>query len=151
MTESYLITGGEGFLGHRMVEMLRERHPEARITSMDREQRHEPISHSFVGADLTNAQATLQAIRDAKASTVFHVAAGLIGSKKAELEKVNVQGTQNVIDACLACGVKKLVYTSTSGVVFDGQNLTNVDERLPVVDADNHDAYMVTKVRLPSL
>lgn len=38
---------------------------------------------------------------------------------------VNVTGTQNVLDACVACGIKMLVFTSSASVVFDG----NVDIR----------------------
>jgi len=35
--------------------------------------------------------------------------------------QVNVEGTRNVISACLSSGVKKLVYTSTLNVVFNYQ------------------------------
>lgn len=45
--------------------------------------------------------------------------------------KVNVDGTKAVIAAAVANGVPKLVYTSSAGVVFVGQSLVNVDERLP--------------------
>ncbi|XP_020251975.1 3beta-hydroxysteroid-dehydrogenase/decarboxylase [Asparagus officinalis] len=33
---------------------------------------------------------------------------------------VNVEGTKNVIDACIECKVKRLIYTSSPSVVFDG-------------------------------
>ena len=45
--------------------------------------------------------------------------------------KVNVDGTQAVINAAVANGVPKLVYTSSAGVVFNGNDLIDVDERLP--------------------
>ncbi|CAA6661539.1 unnamed protein product [Spirodela intermedia] len=45
---------------------------------------------------------------------------------------VNVQGTKNVIDACIECKVKRLVYTSSPSVVFDGiHGLHNADELTP--------------------
>lgn len=34
--------------------------------------------------------------------------------------KVNVTGTQNVVDACVAKKVKQLIYTSSANVVFGG-------------------------------
>lgn len=41
-------------------------------------------------------------------------------------------GTKNVIDACLECKVKKLIYTSSPSVVFDGiHGIFNGDESLP--------------------
>ncbi len=46
---------------------------------------------------------------------VFHLAGIVeIGSgKKKLINKVNVEGTRNVVNACLKCGVKRLVYTSS--------------------------------------
>ena len=41
-------------------------------------------------------------------------------------------GTKNVIDACIECKVKRLIYTSSPSVVFDGvHGLHNVDETTP--------------------
>ena len=40
-------------------------------------------------------------------------------------------GNQNVIAACQRSGVKRLIYTSSIDVVFDGQPIVNGDERLP--------------------
>ncbi|KAL6959026.1 3beta-hydroxysteroid-dehydrogenase/decarboxylase isoform 1, partial [Sarracenia purpurea var. burkii] len=45
---------------------------------------------------------------------------------------VNVKGTRNVIDACIDLKVKRLVYTSSPSVVFDGvHGIVNGDETLP--------------------
>lgn len=54
---------------------------------------------------------------------VFHVAAktGMYGDKK-EFDRINILGTENVIKACKKFRVKKLVYTSSPSVVFNGQN-----------------------------
>jgi len=44
-------------------------------------------------------------------------------------------GTKNVIDACMTCKVKRLIHTSSSGVVFDGvHGLFDVNESLPYPD-----------------
>jgi len=44
-------------------------------------------------------------------------------------------GTRNVIDACKICNVKRLIYTSSSVVVFDGfHGLLNVNESVPYPD-----------------
>lgn len=59
---------------------------------------------------------------------------------------VNVTGTQNVIDACVACGIKMLVFTSSASVVFDGNvDIRNGNERdLKYPDAPM-DYYTQTK------
>jgi len=59
-------------------------------------------------------------------------------------QKVNVEGTKTVISVCLAHGVKKLVYTSSAGLVFDGEDLIDADERLPPPEKPM-DAYNATK------
>jgi sterol-4alpha-carboxylate 3-dehydrogenase (decarboxylating) len=58
--------------------------------------------------------------------------------------KVNVEGTKIVLSAAVANGVKYLVYTSSSGLVFDGSDLYDADERLPPPDTPM-DAYNGTK------
>lgn len=45
---------------------------------------------------------------------------------------VNVTGTRNVIAACVAHAIPRLVYTSTASVVFAGRDLAGVDEAAPV-------------------
>jgi len=71
------------------------------------------------------------------ARTVFHTAslihlAGIATPRtRKRVFDVNVKGTQNVIDGCLASGVAHLVHTSTNNVVFDRE----------VVDGDERQAY----------
>ena len=48
--------------------------------------------------------------------------------------RVNVIGTQNVIAACRANGVPKLVNTSSPSVIFDGSDQEGVDESYPYPD-----------------
>jgi nucleoside-diphosphate-sugar epimerase len=45
-----------------------------------------------------------------------------------------VEGTRNVIAASRACGVRRLVYTSSPSVVFNGCNMEGVDESVPYAD-----------------
>ncbi|XP_010417411.1 PREDICTED: 3beta-hydroxysteroid-dehydrogenase/decarboxylase isoform X2 [Camelina sativa] len=58
---------------------------------------------------------------------------------------VNVQGTQNVIDACVDVGVKRLIYTSSPSVVFDGvHGILNGSESMAYPSKHN-DSYSATK------
>lgn len=59
---------------------------------------------------------------------------------------VNITGTRNVIDECINTGVKKLVYTSSGGVIFNGElEVINVDERIDYPEKQL-DYYNETKV-----
>jgi sterol-4alpha-carboxylate 3-dehydrogenase (decarboxylating) len=60
--------------------------------------------------------------------------------------KVNVEGTKAVIAAAVSTGVRKLVFTSSAGVVFNGGDIVNVDERLPYPDVPL-DAYNDSKAK----
>lgn len=60
---------------------------------------------------------------------VFHVASrvGIWGDYD-EYYRTNVVGTGNVIKACRANGITKLIYTSTPSVVFDSNDILRADE-----------------------
>lgn len=81
---------------------------------------------------------------------VFHIASyGMSGREQLNrrlIEEVNVQGTQNVLKACVEHGVSRLVYTSTFNVVFGGQVIEKGDESLPYLPLHLHpDHYSRTK------
>lgn len=153
-TDELVQPAGEGFVGHRMVELLLERFPDATVSSLDLVQRHFPDKlaaatsrkWSFYSADLTSLDSLSSAFRQAGATCVFHTASPWTGSGADVCEKVNVQGTQAVVDACVKEGVKKLVFTSSAGTVYDGVDLINVDERMPFPEKPI-DPYNATKVR----
>ena len=65
--------------------------------------------------------------------------------KRDLMRAVNVDGTRHVLDACVAAGVPRLVYTSSASVVFDGRDLHDVDEAQPYASADA-DYYTLTKI-----
>ncbi|KAM0750736.1 hypothetical protein T439DRAFT_301719 [Meredithblackwellia eburnea MCA 4105] len=152
MAESYVVIGGEGFLGSTMVRMLTERYPTARVTSTDIVQRHFPEKSkwTFYSADLTSLESMSKVFKAVGATTVFHTASPWTGSGAEVCEKVNVQGTQTVVDACIQEGVKKLVYTSSAGTVYNGVDLINVDERLPLPEK-GLDPYNVTKAKAEAI
>lgn len=60
--------------------------------------------------------------------------------------KVNVDGTKAVIAAAQKKGVRKLVYTSSAGVVFNGADIIDVDERVPYPEKAM-DAYNESKAK----
>jgi nucleoside-diphosphate-sugar epimerase len=122
-----LVTGGGGFLGRAICEMLRARGDAVRSLARGAYPELAALGVESVRGDVTNAQVVAAACKGC--DVVFHVAAkaGIWGRYK-DYHQPNVVGTQNVLSACKAQGVHQLVYTSSPSVVFDGRDMENVDE-----------------------
>ncbi|KAI8913533.1 3-beta hydroxysteroid dehydrogenase/isomerase family-domain-containing protein [Gorgonomyces haynaldii] len=75
---------------------------------------------------------------------VIHTASPIHGKPSAVYFKVNVEGTHNIIAACKRNNVQKLVFTSSCGVIYNGQDLINADETTPYCKV-HMDAYNETK------
>eukprot|EP00742_Colponemidia_sp_Colp-10_P008768 GILJ01009516.1.p1 GENE.GILJ01009516.1~~GILJ01009516.1.p1 ORF type:complete len:351 (-),score=23.26 GILJ01009516.1:24-1076(-) len=138
---SYLVTGGCGFLGRYIVERLANRGDRVRV--LDIAQTFELENVEFINGDVRELKVLLKAC--AGVHTVFHLASVTDpGGEYKTYFHVNVIGTQNVIDACIACGVKKLIYTSSQHVVYDGSDIVNGEETLPY-PKKHLDHYSYTK------
>lgn len=64
--------------------------------------------------------------------------------------KVNVEGTKAVIAAAIAQNVRKLVFTSSAGVIFSGNDIIDVDERAGFPEKPL-DAYNESKAKAEEL
>lgn len=132
-TRPVLVTGGGGFLGSAIVALLRERGLPVRSISRRRYERLDDWGVDQVQGDIAEAGAVSSAVEGCQA--VFHVAAkaGIWGPEE-EYRRINVDGTKNVISACRAHGVRKLIHTSSPSVVFHGEDLEGIDESAPYAD-----------------
>lgn len=61
-----------------------------------------------------------------------------------------MDGTRAVIAAAQSLGVPKLVFTSSAGVVFNGNDIIDVDERLPFPEVPM-DAYNESKAKAEAM
>jgi nucleoside-diphosphate-sugar epimerase len=110
-----LVTGGGGFLGQALCRGLVERGHE--VVSFNRG--HYPQLYAFgvrqLRGDLADRDAVVAAAQGCDA--IFHNAAkaGAWGSRDS-YHRANVVGTDNVLAACRAHGIGRLVYTSTPSV-----------------------------------
>ena len=129
-----LVTGGTGFLGRALVKRLLLEGRSVRILARKPSKDFQSKGVEFIQGSLTDTSIINKACENC--DTVFHVAAkvGVFG-KYTEFYQTNVLGTNTVIEACKSAGVKRLVYTSTPSVVYNGQNITNADESLPLTSA----------------
>ena len=125
-----LVTGGGGFLGGAIVEQLLARGETVRSISRGAYPALEARGVACIRGDLADAAAVAKAVEGC--DVVFHVAAkaGVWGDYD-DYFQANVTATRNVIEACRAYGVPRLVYTSTPSVTFDGEDEDGVDESTP--------------------
>jgi nucleoside-diphosphate-sugar epimerase len=140
-----LVTGGTGFLGRKLVERLladgRAVTVLARTPAPDLQAR----GVRFVRAALDDAESVMAAC--AGVGTVFHVAAKVgVWGRPEEFYRANVLGTRAVIAGCRRHGVRRLVHTSTPSVVYNGRDLRDADEALPLTTRCPS-AYPLTKAQ----
>lgn len=146
-----LVTGGSGFVGANLVTTLLDRGYQVR--SFDRAPSPLPAHPGLevVEGDVTDTAVCATAIGDI--DTVFHTAAlielmggaSVTDAYRRRSFAVNVGGTENLVRAGQAAGVKRFVYTSSNSVVMGGQNIAGGDETLPYTKRFN-DLYTETKV-----
>jgi nucleoside-diphosphate-sugar epimerase len=111
-----LVIGGGGFLGSRIATLLVGEGRDVRVYGKSKYPDLENLGIDCVQGDISDVNALQRSMNDVH--TVFHVASknGYYGDY-AEFRRVNVLGTQNVIQSALAKNVAKLVYTSSPAVV----------------------------------
>ncbi len=130
-----LVTGGGGFLGRRLVELLLQQDEQVTVLARSRYPEVEALGARCVQADLRDKGKLVSAVQGH--DLVFHVASltGFWGKKGAnDYWAVNVDGTNNLLEVMEAVGVRRLVYTSTPSVVGYAHDVANGAQDLPYAD-----------------
>jgi sterol-4alpha-carboxylate 3-dehydrogenase (decarboxylating) len=157
-----VITGGSGCLGLATIQCLHDRLPQALIDVLDISipvlNDRRASGEEYHQIDICDATAISELITKIQPQVIIHTAALIpsaakrLGVGDAGLKSVNVQGTQNVLDAAKRAGsVVAFVYTSSCDVVKGNSwvALANADEN--ITPPQRFDAvYPETKVLIPS-
>jgi dihydroflavonol-4-reductase len=151
-----LITGANGFTGSHLVKALAQQGNKQDDTLIALVRKTSDLSRlantnvQLAYGDITDRpslQAALQGV-----DRVFHTAAyvelGIVDAPC--MERINVEGTRNVLEAAQAAGVQKMVYCSTIGVYGDTQGQV-IDETFERQQKGFSSAYDSTKYEAQQL
>jgi nucleoside-diphosphate-sugar epimerase len=146
----YLVTGASGSLGKAIVKRLRADGHKVRVfVRRLPEQLQDGLEYAH--GDLGDPVAVAKAVEGAE--IVVHCGAAMKGDW-AEHKVATVEGTQHVIDACKAHGVKQLVHISSMSVVdwAGSSNAAPVDETVNLEPrAEERGAYTRAKLEAEQL
>jgi len=142
-TKKVLITGADGFIGSHLTQSLITRGAQVKAFVMynsfntwgwiDTFAPSDQEAIDVVCGDIRESDILKQALKDA--DIVFHLAA-LIAipysyKSPSSYIKTNIEGTLNLLQAGLDCGVEKIIHTSTSEV-YGTAHYTPMDEKHPL-------------------
>jgi len=128
-----MVTGSAGFIGNVLVRELlaRGRKVRALIRSASDNSSLEGLRVEKAVGDIHDIDSLIKAFRGI--DTVYHLAGkiSIMPGDRALIRRINLGGTKNVIDACLKCGVRRLVYTSSIHALKEPPMGTVIDEDMP--------------------
>ncbi len=126
-----LISGASGFVGTHLAQRLLEERWSIRllrhVSKVDEEEKFE-----IVRGDVLDLESILKACHGV--DLIFHLAAAL-GSptrKRKEFSRINVEGTQNLLQAALKARVKRVIHVSSAGVLGEVERGKIATEDFPL-------------------
>jgi nucleoside-diphosphate-sugar epimerase len=128
-----LVTGGGGFLGSNIVRMLLDKGISVRSLQRSDSPDLKKLGVEIIRGDISDRNTVINAPEGC--DVIFHVAAkaGVWGDYD-DYYQCNVTGTKNIIDACKAHNIQKLIYTSSPSIVFAGEDEENINESTPYAE-----------------
>lgn len=124
-----LLTGGSGFIGGNLAKKLVNKNYNVRalVRNSSNVDELKKLDAELCYGDLSDNQALANATKGVE--VVYHCAA-LVSDwgKYEDFYEANVQGTKNLLDACVKKKVRKIVYISTTDVVWNYEDHIKLTE-----------------------
>jgi dihydroflavonol-4-reductase len=136
-----LVTGASGHVGVNLVKALLSRGRRVRALIHNSSYSLNEVDVETVRGDVSDLGSILRACENV--SIVYHLAGRIsIGQDSwSTLEKINVTGTHNVVEACLRSGINRLIYFSSIHALMQEPYHVPVDEYRPLVKSKHHPCY----------
>ncbi|KAJ3819770.1 hypothetical protein F5880DRAFT_1489159 [Lentinula raphanica] len=152
----HLIIGGAGFLGSHIVRALKAANARTQVQVLvfdlvvvDASSEAWVGDVEYVVGDICDEEKLTEVFERFKPDVVYHTASPIHGQVSSDPDsvyyKVNVRGTSAVLSACKTAGITKLVYTSSTGVVWTGADIAGGTEDELSIPSKGYDAYHHTK------
>jgi nucleoside-diphosphate-sugar epimerase len=147
-----LVTGATGFVGGYLVRALIARGDTVRVLSRTAGR---AAALAAAGAevrlgDVAEASGLLGAADGI--DTVFHLVRSPTSASKAEFERVDVQGTENMLREARRAGVRRFVYVGTlAGYPLTGRDSAAIDEKAAFDESGLLGNYVQAKARAEAL
>ena len=143
-----LVTGGSGFIGSAVVRALLQRGQAVRVLVRAPEQSVNlaGLDVELVAGDVLNRPSLERALEGCQ--FVYHLAAIYANwlPDRSVIQRVNVEGTRNLLQACFERAVERVVYTSSTAAL-GAHGRRPADETARFNLADTGDAYYLSKYR----
>jgi dihydroflavonol-4-reductase len=136
-----VVTGATGHIGVNLVRaLIAEGRPVRSLVHINH-QAIEGLDTEIIQGDICDRESLCRAFNGA--DVVYHLAGNISLSTSTWLllESVNVMGTRNVVEACLLCGVHRLVHFSSIHALVQEPFSTPVDESRPLVESRHYPPY----------
>jgi dihydroflavonol-4-reductase len=145
------ITGASGHVGAALSRTLLAAGAKVRLLVHQDTRALEGLPAERVAADLGDQASLRRAFRGVE--LVYHLAAFISLDRRhlQGLQRVNVEGTRNVIEACRHCSVRRLVHFSSIEALADLNPRKPTDERNPLAAAGDTTRYGWTKAQAERL
>lgn len=136
-----VVTGATGHIGTNLIPALLERGRQVRAVIHRTRPAFDNPNLEVVRGDISDVDSLRSAFDGA--DVVYHLAAAISLSKKdwSLVERVNVIGTRNVVEACLRSGVRRLVAFSSIHAISDEAVVEQIDESCVLNDLSCPHAY----------
>jgi len=135
------ITGATGHVGASLVRALLSEGRRVRVLVRNDLRAVEGLAVEKIRGDVLDTDSLMELFQGA--DTVFHLAAriSLTGSEGGMVEKINIQGTNNVIEACIKRKVKRLVHFSSIHAFTAHPVGEMIDEKRTLATGENEFPY----------
>lgn len=135
------VTGASGHIGGNLVRALLDDGRHVRVLVRKDRRAIEGLDLETIEGDVLDPDSLRQLVKGA--DTVFHLAAriSIVGPEGGLVERTNVVGVRNMVEACIEAGVRRLVHFSSIHAFDSAPRDEVVDESRPLCSGSQHQAY----------
>lgn len=144
-----LVTGATGHLGNVLIRTLLEKGEKVRafVLPQDNLTPLEGLDVEIAHGNVLEPESIAPALKDV--DVAYHLAAmiSIMPGKNEMVQRVNVEGTRNMLAAAQKARLRRFVYTSSIHAIQRAPHGTTIDESLPYDPHNPYGAYDTSKAQ----